>query len=550
MPDGLLPWLVGDGERIYAGKSLTERVTGRFYTPDPVAEHLVDAILSALSKRSGWLNGTLRVADPFCGDGRLVGCLLRGLAERAARDPGRTFDRIDVRLQDCDPVAVRSACLDIERAALAFGLDVTVDAEVCDSFLGRIPEGQDVVLTNPPWEVLKPDRRETAGMPARRAAEYGAWLEERSDQLLARFPQAASTVGFGRWTVSLARCGLELAVRAADPGGLVGIVLPAPILADQASEGLRRSVLERATLIDLSVFPAEARAFSKVDQTISTLVLDRRGEGGVNADLTIHDRTCAVELRQHLVRDADQLAKARYALPVGFGARSLEVLDTLGHLPTFQDLEAPGREGLWAGRELDETGLDQRLVASGRHPFVKGRMVGRNCMVTAPDRFVDLSRFRPTPSVAFSRLVWRDISRPSQKRRMIATLIPPGWIAGNTLHVAHFRDGDEHRLEALLAVLGSLVFELQVRSRLATGHMSLGVVRRSHVPVLKGDAVGFLSAAARAALRGEREAGIALEVGVAKAYGLSRDAFAAVASEFPKLDGDEREALLGRDLWL
>jgi hypothetical protein len=40
-----------------------------------------------------------------------------------------------------------------------------------------------------------------------------------------------------------------------------------------------------------------------------------------------------------------------------------------------------------------------------------------------------------------------------------------------------------------------------------------------------------------------------LEIAVARAYGLDRDAFDCVLSAFPKLTAEEREALLCKDLW-
>ena len=76
---------------------------------------------------------------------------------------------------------------------------------------------------------------------------------------------------------------------------------------------------------------------------------------------------------------------------------------------------------------------------------------------------------------------------------MIGTIIPAGWVAGNSLHVAYYRDGDPVRLRALYAVLSSLVFEFQVRCRLATGHMSLGIVRSSRVPTLNDGWIRLLA---------------------------------------------------------
>jgi hypothetical protein len=132
---------------------------------------------------------------------------------------------------------------------------------------------------------------------------------------------------------------------------------------------------------------------------------------------------------------------------------------------------------------------------------------------------------------------------------MIGAIIPAGWVAGNSLHVAYFRDGDSERLYALHAILSSFVLEFQVRNRLATGHMSLGVVRGVRVPVLGRTVVATLAAEARAALASAQESSPLLEARVAQAYGLSRDRMAAIIDQFPKVDGAEREAVLDSTLW-
>ena len=106
----------------------------------------------------------------------------------------------------------------------------------------------------------------------------------------------------------------------------------------------------------------------------------------------------------------------------------------------------------------------------------------------------------------------------------------------------------EDRLRALLAVMSSFVFEFLVRTRLTTGHMSLGAVRRAQLPPLTSGVVASLSAATHCLDSGSRDQ-VALEVLVAKAYGLGRDTFEAILKQFPKVLPQEREILLNADHW-
>jgi hypothetical protein len=96
--------------------------------------------------------------------------------------------------------------------------------------------------------------------------------------------------------------------------------------------------------------------------------------------------------------------------------------------------------------------------------------------------------------------------------------------------------------------MSSFVFEFLVRTRLTTGHMSLGAVRRAQLPPLSSRIVACLSSSAQQLdMSGVDHA--ALEVLVAKSYGLGRDTFEAILKLFPKVLPQERETLLKPAMW-
>ena len=135
-------------------KDMLRRATGRFYTPDWMAAGLVDKLdLEALSSLS-----SARVIDPFCGDGRL----LATLADRIASMPSLRAMEWRFELWDNDENGLDSARANVTSALARNKLRGGVLCHHKDSFLeSKDAFGTfDIVLTNPPWEAIKPDRRE------------------------------------------------------------------------------------------------------------------------------------------------------------------------------------------------------------------------------------------------------------------------------------------------------------------------------------------------------------------------------------------------------
>jgi len=330
---------------------------------------------------------------------------------------------------------------------------------------------------------------------------------------------------------------------------VLGIVLPGTLMGDQASASMRRHAMCKSELLEVAAYPSEARLFAKVDQPVIAATFRAAiPPPGARAKLTLHAANRSASHVTCIGTSAEEIGSTGFAVPVGFGAAAQGVLGNFNHLNTFGDLEGSGGCDLWAGRELDETRVDEKLESGLGHPFVKGRMIKRFGLAELPTRSVKPHIAISYPSSAYARLVWRDVARASQRRRMIASTIPRGWVAGNSLHVAHFRDGDERRLRALLAIVSSYVFEFLVRARLATGHMSLGAVRRAKVPVLTPDTVSRLSSVVDVVQTDESDQ-VKLEVAVAKAYGLDRDVFELILGQFPKVLPGEREHLLASYNW-
>ena len=525
----------GNTEVEDAPKGLLARVTGRFYTPELIACHLVEAVLHAFPKTN---KKSIKLIEPFCGDGRLVTSLLEeGTALGCAWE---------ITLWDCNETAVNLAKERIAATAKRLGIKARISAVAGDSFT-MAPEffGKfDLCTTNPPWEVLKPDSRELAHLSPDDADKYIALLKNHDNELRCLYPLSAPLKRFSGWGTNLARCGVELSMRLLSDRGVAGIVSPASLLADQLFGKIRRWALSEHCVHDLAYYAAEARLFENVDQPSITIVASRAPQNGTAPVLSTYGKDLSKATLKMSSADWQGLNEGSFIVPLQFGLSVVKMQSLWRHLPRFMDLENTDSDGLWAGRELDETGHDKYLSSEGDYLFMKGRMIKRFGIAEPPLRYVSRRGPKIPKSADCYRLVWRDVARPNQKRRVHATIIPPGIVTGNSLNVAFYRNGDLPRLKALLAVVNSLVFEAQVRSRLATAHVSLGSVREVHIPHLNPESVNKLAGLVDRATAGEAEVATALEVEVGLLYGLNREQMSELISSFPKIEKDEAREIL------
>ncbi len=529
-------------------KSLIKKSTGKFYTPIEIGKPLAKSVLKhfSLPKKT-----SISVIDPFCGDGRLVIWLLEALKEQ-------NLCHLNITLWDYDEFAVNQAKENVKKVADKFGLSFSVNSKRVDTFTEFLKDNYensfDIVITNPPWDVVKPDKLELKHLDNQAHTEYVVSLKQFSNRLLNDYPTSKPSQMYGGWGVNLARVGSEIAFRLAKNGGVIGLVSPASLLADQNSVSLREWMFQNNHNKEINYFPAESRLFDGVDvASISLVTIKGALQDGIL--LNSFDKYANNISQEELEIPLDFLRSIDYKIPISFGSKSRNVDQLLKFqkLPSFEELENLELGGLWSGRELDETNHTSWITNIGRYPFVKGRMIDRFVSLKSSDMYIGESKISDIPKSANTyRIVWRDVSRPTQKRRIIATIIPPNYVTGNSLGVAYFKnDHNLSKLFALLGIMSSLVFEFQVRSLLATSHISLGVLRKTHIPNFSDKKfVDKISKLVKDRINGNEDAEKAIEVLVALSYGCTKENFSNIINAFPKLDETYKDELISSKLWL
>ena len=265
------------------------RKQGAFYTPAWLAERLARRAVGPLRERKTSPR-LLRILDPACGAGRLLLAALRAILADAPQGEGRERAReaaaglcgVDL---DATAVALAASLVQLEADPLGPLLPGLARQFIAgDSLTGTLtpeeaasaappgaldwrrafPEalereggGFDVVLSNPPFEVLK-DLRD----PAVRA------LLERVRAL----PYRRSLCG----NLNLSRLFLDRALELLAPGGRLGFVLPLSFLMDRTAARLREPLIRQGWLEGVEAYPETAQVFAGVTQAVVLLWLEKR----------------------------------------------------------------------------------------------------------------------------------------------------------------------------------------------------------------------------------------------------------------------------------
>ena len=132
---------------------LKVKFSGKYYTHHFIAKNSIQNLLGILKKEKRFKT-QYSICDPFAGDGRLVIWFLEMWSAT-----GLPSVKWSINLWDIELKGVEQAKREIEK--------LNVDIEEIniinqDSFKYALEKEHrfDFIVTNPPWEMIKPDRRE------------------------------------------------------------------------------------------------------------------------------------------------------------------------------------------------------------------------------------------------------------------------------------------------------------------------------------------------------------------------------------------------------
>jgi hypothetical protein len=504
--------------------------------------------LTALHSPDGPLGRRARVLDLWC-----AGWFW---PNRKPPDRGTFGDLADLLLErgSALPPRVADPLLELAREAAAdhrfLHWPLTFPEVFIDEEGQPLPDGGfDVIVGNPPWDMVRGDSGEGPERTSRR---------EHAQQLTSFVRDSGIYRVETRSHVNRYQLFVERALQLTRRGGRIGFILPAGTVTDSGCAPLRRYFFDRAGLDSIAgfdnrhgIFPIHRSVrFVAITATTGVPTETVRCRFGLSRPEDLEqvtpDKRGAVELTRAFI--ARLSGDDDLAVPEIRGPIDLQVLERFSAcIPTLEE-----GWNVAFGRELNATDDRHRFAPFDRD--APGRPVIEGKQIDAFRASVEGCRYqlRLDTTVRIPRrprLAYRDIASATNRVTLIAAIIPSEAVTTHTLFCLKTPLPLDVQ-HVLCALLNSFVANYLIRLRVNT-HVTVSLVSRLRVPVLDRDSRTFrrLSTLAQTLMHSpaaaEQQPEYAeLQGSVGRLYGLSEAEFRHVLGTFPLIPEEVKSAAL------
>lgn len=379
--------------------------------------------------------------------------------------------------------------------------------------------GFDIIITNPPWDILKPLAKEFFALPSKlvsknkmRIEEFDeerdkllqseeirdAWLDYQSSfpfqsaylRACSQYPNQVSIVNGKKAgsDINLYKLFTEQCYNLLREGGQCGIVLPGGIYTDLGAKQLRKMLFAQTRLTSLFGFENRKLIFEGVDSRFKFVVLTFE-KGGQTEDFPAafmrHDTTelehfpkqgalcISVEMIRRFSPDSLSLIEFKNHIDISIAHKALQ--------HPFLSEKLPDTWSLEFGNEFHMTGdhlLFKTKSEQGTLPLYEGKMIHqftnthsrpRYWIKESEGRAAILGRIPDTQQLLnyqLYRLGYRAIARSTDARTMISTILPKNVFFGHSINASRNQCSPQTLL-FITAILNSFTLDFLLRQRVS-----------------------------------------------------------------------------------
>lgn len=392
--------------------------SGSVYTLPEIAHSIVWRCLGNLKGEPA----EIKVLDFACGTGRFYTQVVNFFNETWGIKPDTTIAN-NVFAVDIDPISVNicrliaiSLCADPDKAtlqtisshiicrnALVRNVFYSDNALTHDDFNGLHEGHFDAVVSNPPYLVLKPNKRKMNAETVDRITEMSSYFKHSQD-----FHYSIEGM------LNLYQLSIEAIVSMTRTGGEVGIICPSTLFADVSATKLRKYLLKFHHVSHIKYFAEEANLFDNVIQATCIFHLTK----GIPTDIISIEN----QNKEYCISLSDvvQLFGENFEIP-SVDKTEWDILRILNRLPKVKDSPTiRNKRG-----ELDITLCEKFITTTPtEYRLVRGNMISSQGIKDINGEYV-LPEFLTGKSSDFKqydlkrrRLICQQISNQSQRVRL------------------------------------------------------------------------------------------------------------------------------------
>ena len=469
--------------------------------------------------------------------------------------------------------------------------------------------GFDIVLGNPPWEKWKPDSQEFfeefhegfKSLPAQEAkkvmenlvktrtgikmrwdkkvSEYSAYSEIFRREY--KFQSAEANGRKVSGDLDLYKIFAERAYQLLREGGSAGLVVPSGIYTDLGAKGLRTMLFDHCRLKSLYSFENRKFVFEDIDQRYKFVLLNFE-KGGKTTSFKCAFFLYGEDNLKEAAKNPTEMGVefVKKSSPTSWSVLEIKsekdkiIIDKLlKHPPVGQEIAGNWNVDITRGFDMTNASHLFRTGKLGGIPMLEGKNMEQfthqwkeapTARYTIDEKDV-LANLKPENIYHTGYwMAYRLIASSTNYRTFISTIIPPGYVCGNSLAIITLENLKQ--LCYLCGVMNSFVIDYFMRQkvsaninmfyfletpvpRISSGKEFEFIVKKVAQLVASTDEFEQLKKeiGIQHGLKDENDRLLAraqLDVAVAKLYGITKEELAYILEKFPNVDAKQKEMVL------